>query len=212
MDLKSFLKEYFGSFFLPGTKQEIRVDSLNPELCVTPLPGPFSCGLALGSYSEDTPRQKTDLGKLIYLMKYRHSVRAAERLAAFLINYLKINPFPNPPYVLITVPDSITNRPFSPVGYLADQVASHFGWIARHDILARLRLEKPQKDRDFKEKLADKRLRYFLKHPRAVKGKHILLFDDIYDTGRSLTEAAHLINEQSPASLTALTLVKLGGD
>jgi len=150
------------------------------------------------------------MGKLIHLMKYHYSQKAADRLASFLIDYLEENPLPDLPQAVITIPDSLTNRPFRPTAYLADAFGAHFGWPVRHDVIHRIRLEKPQKDRSFEDRLADTRPRYNLIHPEAVAGKQVLLFDDIYATGRSLTEAADLINEHAPRSLMALTLVKLG--
>jgi predicted amidophosphoribosyltransferase len=52
--------------------------------------------------------------------------------------------------------------------------------------------------------------RYGFRHPEAVRGRKVLLLDDIFATGKSLTEAARLIREHDPAFLMALTLVKLG--
>jgi len=186
------------------------IDSLAPEIKPDTLPGPFARSLAIGRYSFDDFHKRTDMGKLIHLMKYHYSRKAADRLTIFLINYLQENPLPDQPGLVVTLPDSLTNRPFRPTAYLADAFGTHFGWPVRHDIIHPIRLEKPQKDRSFEERLADTEPRYDLRHPEAVTGKKVLLFDDIYATGRSLIEAADLINAHSPESLMALTLVKLG--
>jgi predicted amidophosphoribosyltransferase len=209
MKPKNFVTRIWARIF--GRRREnTPVERLIPELSPTFLPGPFDYSIGLGHYSESTFHQRTQMGTLVHLMKYHHSYEAADRLVIFLKEYLTEHPLPDPPSLIITVPDSVPNRPFSPAGYIADGIAAAFGWTACHDIIVRARLEKPQKQRSFEERLQDTRPRYMLRHPEAVRGECILLFDDIFATGKSLIEAANLIREHDPACLMALTLVKLG--
>lgn len=209
MKLMERLRGRIIAFFVPSREERVGIQLLTPEVSVTRLPGPFDYGIGLGDYSPATFHDRTDMGALVQLMKCHHSRPAADKLAAFLIGYLTSHPLPNRPDLIVTIPDSITNRPFSPVGYIADTVAEHFGWSCRHDMIVRTRLEKPQKDRSYKERLEDRRPRYALQYSDILAGRHILFFDDIYATGRSLIEAADLIRAGRPASIMALTLVKL---
>lgn len=41
-----------------------------------------------------------------------------------------------------------------------------------------------------------------------IKGKHILIIDDIFDTGETLAEVARQIGEKEPASLKSLVLLQ----
>jgi len=41
-----------------------------------------------------------------------------------------------------------------------------------------------------------------------IQGKHVLLIDDIYDTGRTLSTACHALEEKSPVSLKTLVLLR----
>lgn len=210
MKPKNFVTRMLTRIFGRNDPEHAPVEELTPELSPTVLPGPFDFSVGLGQYSLKTFHRRSQMGTLVHLMKYHHSREAADRLSEFLIEYLADHPLPERPDLIVTVPDSIPNRPFSPAGYIAERLAGEFGWTARTDIIVRARLEKPQKDRSFEERLQDTRPRYALRHPDAVRGKNILLFDDIFATGKSLIEAAALIREHDPACLMALTLVKLG--
>ncbi len=182
------------------------------ECKITPLPGPFGHAVALTSYTVDDFHRESEIGVLIRRMKSEPSKEAADRLAAFIIKYLENHKWPQIPDVVLTIPDSVIDRPFSPVEYLYKKVAVHFDWSVRTDIIRRIRPGKPQRERSFEERLADTEPRYGLADPEAVRDKHLLLLDDIYATGRSLIEAAELIRAQSPKSIMALALVKLRQD
>lgn len=209
MKFSKLIQEWFSPASPSPEQEQAIITHLQPELNTVQLPGPFDFSMGLGGYSKDTFHKKTDMGVLIHKMKVHHSTAAADRLVSFLIRYLEENRLPSNPDLVITVPDSLTNRPFSPTEYLCDCLVNHFDWTARHDIITRIRQEKPQKDRSFEERIDDTRPRYGLRYPNDIRDKHVLLFDDIYATGRSLIEAADLIREQSPASVMALTLVRL---
>jgi predicted amidophosphoribosyltransferase len=185
------------------------IDRLTPEQNISHFPGPFEFSLGIASFSIEDFHRRSDMGQLIRLMKNSHSTEAADRLRSFLILFLEENPLPRPPEVIVTIPDSQPDRPFRPMAYLADGVGNHFGWSSRHDIIHPIRSGKPQKERSFEARLADKQPRYDLQHPEAVEGRIILLFDDVYATGSSLIEAAGLISEHAAASIMALTLAKL---
>jgi len=210
MKIKNFIKTLLPDRWFPRLREDENIDRLHPRAEISLLPGSFEYAISLGYYSMDDFHNKSDMGRLIRLMKYHYSLPAADRLASFMIDFLEDHPLPLSPDLIVTIPDSLTNRPFRPAAYLADAVAARFGWQARHDIIRRIRLEKPQKDRSFEERLADTRPRYGLENSKAVRGRQVLLFDDIYATGRSLTEAADLIYQCVPASLMILTLARLG--
>jgi predicted amidophosphoribosyltransferase len=210
MQIKKFVKNWILPLLRPRPEEQELLDRLNPQIAMTELPGPFDYAVGLGKYSIETFHKRSDMGTLIRMLKSDYSTAAADRLAELLIQFLESHPLPQKPDLVVTIPDSLTNRPFKPVAYLADQAADHFGWSARHDIIYPVRIEKPQRERSFKERMADLQPRYNLRHSDAVHGKSVLLFDDIFATGQSIIEAADLIREHSPAFVMALTLAKLG--
>ena len=186
-------------------------NDLDSELKITVLPGPFAFSAALAELSVDAFHDHSSIGKMIRQMKSGNADEAADRLAKLIIRYLDDHRLPENPEVVIAIPDSVPNRSSSPVENLCRRVADHFEWPVGIDLIRRIRSEKPQKERSFEERLADTNPRYRLTDPGSVRNKRVLLFDDIYATGRSLIEAAELILEHSPKSIMALTLVKLTG-
>ena len=206
---RDFFSDHIISFFHSAENDDM-VKTIFPTVSPVSLDGPFTFGVALGRYTLAQFHTKSDLGILIHLMKYGQNIAAAEKLAAFIIEYLKSYPLPETPDLLVTIPDTIPNRPFKANQYLGDHIAVALGIPSRHDIFGHLKLGPPQKDRSFEERLADDQPRYRLTHPEAVKGKSILLYDDICSTGQSLCEAARLLKSAGAESVTALTLVKIG--
>jgi len=209
MKLKTTIVGTLKRFLRTPDAENISVGELTPELSMTRLPGPFDYAVGLGDYSQGDFHERTDMGTLVHLMKYHYSREAADRLVEFLIDFLTANPLPDDPDLVITIPDTITNRPFSPTAYIAEQLGRRFRWPVGSKVIVRARLEKPQKDRSFEERLRDSRPRYALRNGNAARHKHILLFDDIYASGQSLKETGRLIREQNPKTLMALTLVRL---
>jgi predicted amidophosphoribosyltransferase len=202
---KGVLRRLFGI----SDPKKTPVERLNPRLSPVPLPGPFDYAVGLGEYSRIDFHDRTDMGTLVHLMKNSHLRKAADRLIELVIDYLLEYPLPENPDLIITIPDSTSNRPFSPTIYIAKQLGSRFGWPVGNNVILRTRLEKPQRDRSFEERLEDARPRYEINIGVDIRDRHILLFDDIYASGQSLIEAGHLIREHNPKSLMALTLVRL---
>lgn len=209
MKLWKLLEKYILSFFRPLANKE-DIARLNPEINISQLPGPFTYSVALGKYSVEIFHKKTDMGQLIHLMKYHQNEQAAEKLSGILIDFIKEYPFPENPDLVITIPDTIINRPLSPVKYLAESICKDFDWPVRHDVFSHIKVGPPQKTRTFEERIEDNVKRYRLDFPKLVSEKNILLFDDIFATGQSMIEAAQLIWEQRPQTVMAMTLVKLG--
>ena len=75
-----------------------------------------------------------------------------------------------------------------------------------HDIMARHHHEK-QSQKTKKERLETGQL-FFLKEDVDIKGKKILLIDDIYTTGTTLRQAAKALKEAGASSVASLTLAR----
>ncbi|MFH1699339.1 MAG: hypothetical protein ABIE07_02030 [Candidatus Zixiibacteriota bacterium] len=209
MKFRELFEKYILSFFRPMNVNE-EIAGLNPEINISQLPGPFSYSVALGRYTVEKFHEKTDMGLLIHMMKYRQNTEAARKLTKILIDFIREYPFPQNPNLVITIPDTMTNRQNSPVKYLAEAIGKEFNWLVRHDIFSNIKVGLPQKTRTFDERIEDIHKRYRLNCPQLVQGKHILLFDDIFATGQSMIEAAQHIWDHHPHTVMAMTLVKLG--
>jgi predicted amidophosphoribosyltransferase len=93
------------------------------------------------------------------------------------------------------------------VTLLAQALAARLGIPAFTDALVKIRTTEPQK-----EMLARGQKRANVAGAFAVEGdlvgKHLILVDDLYDSGATLTEAARVLGRAGAASLVVLTLTK----
>lgn len=227
MSLIQFYQKFIGSFFQINQHEDAKLE--NPELLVPVLnavdlmqiiddrilgrlghSNPFKYALSLGHYSDQLHNKRTDLGQLIYLMKYRFIREAADKALEFTWQNLKNIDLPYQPDLVISIPDSLVNRPFSPTRLIAYGLADYFDSQRVVDLIHRRRLALPQKHRQWSDKISDSRLRYHISDRETVRNKHILLFDDIFDTGQTALEAGYHLRSAGAKSVMLLTLVYLG--
>jgi RecQ family ATP-dependent DNA helicase len=172
------------------------------------LNGPWLAGWALDFHSSfDGERsRRSAVGDLVVRYKYRGERRLASKLAAHWTPLLAAQPELPRPEVVIAVPPS-TLRDFDPVTLLAQALAARLGIPAFTDALVKIRTTEPQK-----EMLARGQKRANVAGAFAVEGdlvgKHLILVDDLYDSGATLTEAARVLGRAGAASLVVLTLTK----
>ncbi|MEK6574774.1 MAG: RecQ family ATP-dependent DNA helicase [Chloroflexota bacterium] len=173
-----------------------------------PLKGPWLAGWALDFHSrfDGANHAKSEVGELVYLYKYRGERHLAKDLAARWAELLAAHPeLPNPE-AIIPIP-STQQREFDPVRVLAETLAAHLAIPALTDTLVKTRATKPQKELTaLAQKQANVAGAFALKGN--VRGKRILLVDDLYDSGATLQEAARVLHRNGAASIVALTLTK----
>ncbi len=173
-----------------------------------PLKGPWLAGWALDFHSRfDGDRQiRSVLGDLVFRYKYSGERDLAAELAARCVELLKAHPELPKPDAVIPVPPS-SPRDFDPVMLLAEPLAAQLGIPALKDTLVKTRATKPQKElRALAQKQANVAGAFALKG--SVRGKKLLLVDDLYDSGATLSEAARVLARGGATSLVVLTLTK----
>lgn len=177
------------------------------DCSILSLPGHgFDSGFCLGDYSYDD-FERTSLGKLIYRFKYKRSQEAGNILADLASELIK-EKFTRVD-ILINVPPSFTPRVFQPLDFLAEKVSSKTGLKWQKDILARTRLSKPQKELTSKsEKRQNVSGLFKLKNAGVIKGKSVLLLDDIYDSGATLSEICSVLKQGGAYNIVVVTLTR----
>ncbi len=173
-----------------------------------PLQGQWKAGWALdfhSSFDGDTQNRGT-IGELVYRYKYRDERALAGELATRWAKLLEQHPELPEPSVVIPVPPS-TAREFDPVTALARRLATELEISALLSVLVKTRATKPQKElTSLAQKQANVAGAFALKGD--VRGKHIVLVDDLFDSGATLCEAARVLTRGGAASLVVLTLTK----
>ena len=111
-----------------------------------------------------------------------------------------------PPDLIIPIPPS-TQREFDPVTQLAKSLAAQLKIPALTDILIKTRATQPQKEMtSLAQKQANVAGAFAVRG--SVRGQRVLLIDDLYDSGATLSEAARVLARGGVASLIVLALTK----
>lgn len=193
---------------LPSRHGEDPIESFLSRPHPQALKGPWLAGYALDFHSRFVGDEQVRgiIGKKVYRYKYKAEHQLAGELARMLADLLAGHPeLPRPDFV-VPVPASI-QRSFDPVADLARALAGYLNIQVLNKGLIKVRSTRPQKEL---KSLAAKKANIAgaFKLASQVKGKHLLLIDDLYDSGATLTECACTLARGSPASIVVLTLTR----
>ncbi len=161
---------------------------------------------AAGSYDNSL------LKSAIFCLKYHYVQELAVDLSRYLINYLKKVPeYPFNNFVLIPVPlhsKRLRERGFNQAGLLAQEASPFLKLPLGLDFLIRRRYTKPQVDLKGEARVKNVADAFYCLKPEAVKGKKIILVDDVLTTGSTLSECARVLKESGAKEVYGLALAK----
>lgn len=173
-----------------------------------PLDGPWLAGWALDHHSRYVGRNqiRSTIGNLVYKYKYKGEHHLAKDLVRYWVELLATHPDLPGPHAVIPIPSSIL-RTFEPVMELANQLATSLDILVMIDTLGKTRNTQQQK-RLITLVAKERNIAGAFQLNGDVNGKHLLLIDDLYDSGATLCEAARTLARGQPASIVVLTLTK----
>jgi predicted amidophosphoribosyltransferase len=151
----------------------------------------------------DTTR--TELGEHLYQVKYQHDktkIRPiADTVAQFIQDRFKVMQ-ENTTYfsAIIPIPPSRTDRPFQPVLAIATEVGKILNIPVPLDYLTKIKHTPPLKDIEGLESRKKQLEGAFTIRDDRFAGKHILLFDDLYRSGETLTAATKVLKNEGKIS------------
>ena len=172
------------------------------------LPGPWLRGFALGMHSQDSDEGAlTTAGELLDRFKYggqRDTLRiiapAMARVMVSLPEYAGV-------HVVLHVPSTPRRAAVEPALDLAKALSKRLRipWLPR--FIARTREVKPQKDiASWEDKQRNVRGAFRVRRPEFVRGRKVLLVDDVYDSGATLEEACRVLKEAGVAEVVVATV------
>lgn len=170
-----------------------------------PLQGPWPSGWALGFHSRYSGAdwKRSETGELAYRLKYQNDLSVLPALLDQTMGVLAAHPELRQVDAILPVPPTLS-RPVDPVSSFASALAQRLG-LACLPVLAKVRHTAPQKEM---QTLAQKRANvagaFALKTP--VKGKRLLVIDDLFDSGATLEEIYRLLERSGAAKICVLTL------
>lgn len=102
----------------------------------------------------------------------------------------------------------LRQRGFNQAGLLAKVLGKRIGLPVRFDLLARRWWTEPQTRLNRRERLENVKDAFGVVLPGAVQGRTILLIDDVFTTGTTLSECAKALKVTDAAGVHALTVAR----
>ncbi|OGC00573.1 hypothetical protein A2V82_01765 [candidate division KSB1 bacterium RBG_16_48_16] len=172
-----------------------------------PLTGPWEAGWALGFHSRfsGSDWSRSQVGELAYRLKYQKDTSVLEELVEHAASLFTDHPLLIDVDALVPVPPSLARTPH-PVFQFTRALAQNIRlpvWPA----LIKTRQTAPQKEM---HTLAQKRANVAgaFAVDRDVRGKRLLVIDDLYDSGATLEEISRELKAKGVKRLCVLTLTR----
>lgn len=147
---------------------------------------------------------------LIHEFKYKSKEHIGAVLSRLMIDFIREYDLPMP-FIDMVIPmplsrDRLREREFNQAELLGSRIASEFNKEIGRGVLLRHRRTKSQADLTERERLENVRGCFSLGKGADVKGKHILLIDDVLTTGATSSEAAVTLKNSGANIVFVLTL------
>jgi predicted amidophosphoribosyltransferase len=142
----------------------------------------------------DTTR--SEIGEAIYKLKYKDDRTQIDAIADTVAAFVRTRPELADVGVLLAVPPSNTARRFQPVPAIVTAIGTRLGIPVPSDYLRKTKPTTPLKD------MSDKRKRHgelegaFTIEDERYKGQHMLIFDDLFRSGETLTAICAVLISQ----------------
>ena len=150
--------------------------------------------------------QKSLIKNLIRSFKYEPFVKElAKPLSSLIIDHFQLIDHPPPffgggpnfeDYILISVPlekRKLKRRGFNQAEELGKELAKYFKIPLISDCLIKIKETQPQMDLSEEERRENIKGVFFIKNREKIRERKILLIDDVYTTGSTMTECAQIL-------------------
>ncbi len=143
--------------------------------------------------------------QLVSYFKFRKELAQAKSISALILESLSLN---NNPDVIVPVPSHIIDeikRGFAHMAYIASMLSKRTGIPFDMALAKKLfpLFKRMQKHKGKKQRLEQKN-RFYLRSDSSVKGKNVLLIDDVMTTGKTVKECAKVLLENGAKKVEAV--------
>ena len=153
---------------------------------------------------------KKNAKELIHQFKYKNKIFLAKPLSGLMIDFIQQYHLPlNHCDCLIPIPLSpakLREREFNQAEVLAKEIAGHFGIQLLSNNLKRVRNTPAQADLDKESRWKNISGAFRITNPETIKGKTILLVDDVLTTGATASEASRVLKNARASAVYVFTL------
>ena len=168
----------------------------------------------VGGYDTD----RTEMGELVYQVKYQNDRSKIGPIAEVAANYVRehfsVDGHLILPYLkaIVPIPPSDTDRVFQPVTEIAREIGKNLNLPVRTDYLIKIKQTIQHKNLTDGESKRKNIHHAFVVRTQEYRNSCILLFDDLYDSGATLTEATRVLYEQGRSPTCSCSYVDLHSD
>ena len=198
--------EFAGDLMCPRCGAGIRRD---PE-DVTKCPKCYDLQLNFRRAVSLAPYERP-LGEVVKALKFRGQRHLARPLAEYLAEVLRRQDFTREIDVIVPVPIH-WRRKFSRGFNQSELIARRLGALLSVPVdcrsLRRVRHTKPQTRLSGAERLQNLKGAFKVRRPQNVKGRHVLLLDDVMTTGGTMTECARELRRAGATRIYAAVVAR----
>lgn len=147
----------------------------------------------------------------IHALKYGNHIVMVEPLARIMIDAFPSTYFARAVDVLVPIPihfSRMVDRGFNQSEELAKELARRVGLPVEASVLRKRRKTKHQVELPFDARAINVRGSFAARHAEKIRGRRVLLVDDVFTTGSTLDEAARVLLSAGASSVRAYTLAK----
>ena len=181
-----------------------------------PIQGSFDAGWVLDTHSslQDGDWHRTVVGERLYRFKYRRSQASGRWLARTCVTFLEhLEPLWEVD-LIAPVPSSRVSKKLSPAEYISAKIAKAIGASYPFRILYKTRPTRYIKEAttiEHRQRIIGNSMA--VQQSDLIRGKRILLVDDLYETGATSDEAIRALREADPIwiGFLACTIVRGNG-
>jgi ComF family protein len=163
------------------------------------------------AYARSGARYEGTVRKALHAFKFSRKVALADPLSAVLLDACASG-LPEPVEIVVPVPLHPTRereRGFNQAAVLAQRVARFLDAALSERALRRPRVTVPQADLSGLARMANVRGAFTLHDPAAVRGRHVVVVDDVLTTGATVTECARTLKQGGAVSVGILTVARV---
>lgn len=153
--------------------------------------------------------KRSPLGELLYRLKFKSDKSVLDEITTTVVDFLTNTwKVASGLQFLVPVPPSNLDRAFQPVTEIATKLSAELGLPLTLDSLVKTSETPELKDIDDLDKRKSVLEGVFQIKNACVKGKNILLFDDLYRSGATLNTATKVLYNAGVKNVYVLTLTR----
>jgi ComF family protein len=159
-----------------------------------------------------TDYQNQTIKNMIWSLKYRKWQSITKIIKPLICSYLDILNYDFTDYLLIPIPlhsDRLRERGFNQSELITEMISQKTNAISSTNNLKRIKATEKQAElKNINERINNVEKCFALNDPNEVKGKNIIIVDDVFTTGSTISEAVKILKQAGAKKIIAFVFAK----